>query len=151
MCQEPGSASLPCTTVAVRRGAGAQKDSIDALLCHTTVTTAGCFISYFVSETHSHQFVGGAQPLRPAFRGAAAPASSVQGGCSPPRPPRFLRQCLSLYVAIFSIFMFLISKSPIRIIAIFTNWEEKCGRVRCGRERCERVRCGRERCEKVRW
>lgn len=72
MCQEPGSASLPCTTVAVRRGAGTKKDSMR--FCAIPLwTTAGCFISHFVSETHWHQFVGGRSPLRPAFRGAAAP------------------------------------------------------------------------------
>ena len=76
MCQEPGSASLPCTTVAVGRVAGAKKDSMR--FCAIPLwTTAGSFISHFVSESQWHQFVGGAQP----------PASSVQGGCSPPRPP----------------------------------------------------------------
>ena len=40
--------------------------------------TAGSFISHLVSDTH---------PLTQICRGAQPPASSVQGGCSPPCPP----------------------------------------------------------------
>ena len=69
-------ASLPCTTVAVHRGAGAKKDSMHFCAIPLWITT-GSFISRLVSETHRRTFLGGAQP----------PASSVQGSCSPPCPP----------------------------------------------------------------
>ena len=48
---KPGSASLPCITVVVRRGAGAKKDS----MCFCAIPlwiTAGSFISLLVSETY---------------------------------------------------------------------------------------------------
>ena len=45
MQQEPGSASLPCTTVAVRRRAGAKKDSMRFCAVPLWIT-AGSFMSY---------------------------------------------------------------------------------------------------------
>ena len=51
MRQEPGSASLPCTTVAVHRGAGAKKDSMRFCAIPLWIT-AGSFISHLVSDTH---------------------------------------------------------------------------------------------------
>ena len=46
MRQEPGGASLPCTIVAVRRGAGAKKDSMRFCAIPLWITT-GSFISHF--------------------------------------------------------------------------------------------------------
>ena len=74
--QEPGSASLPCTTVAVRRRAGVE-ERLERFCAIPLWITAGSFISH---PCFRH-------PLTQICRGAQLPASSVQGGCSPPRPP----------------------------------------------------------------
>ena len=87
MCQEPGSASLPCI-LQLLFAAEPGLRRLDTLLCHTTVDTFGSFISHLVSEPHWHQFVGGHSPLHPAFRGAAA--------------PHFLRQCTHTQVSCFN-------------------------------------------------
>ena len=72
MREEPGSASLPCTTVAVRRGAGA-KTRCASVPYH-------CVWQFYFTPCFRH-------PLTQICRGAQPPASSVQGGCSPPRSP----------------------------------------------------------------
>ena len=55
----------------------ALQERLDALLCHTTVDNRWQF--YFTPCFRD--------PLTQICRGAQPPASSVQGGCSPPRPP----------------------------------------------------------------
>ena len=68
-----GKLALPGSGSPRSRG----EERLDALLCHTIVDNRWLF--YFTLCFRD--------PLTPVCRGAQPPASSVQGGCSPPRPP----------------------------------------------------------------
>ena len=78
--QEPGSASLPCITVAVRRGAGAKKDSMRFRAILLWIT-AGSSISHLVPTRIDANFKGGGGGATPCVRREA-----------PRAPLRFLRQ-----------------------------------------------------------
>ena len=75
MRQEPGSASYLVLQLLFAAESGEER--FDALLCHVTVDNR--WQLYFIPCFRD--------PLTQICRGAQPPVSSVQGGCSPPRPP----------------------------------------------------------------
>ena len=83
---------------------------LDALLCHTTVDNHGQF--YF-TPCFRH-------PLTQICRGAQPPESSVQGGCSPPRPP-------ASYASVRDCFMR--KRVNQRTVGVSTLWNQYSGKT----------------------
>ena len=73
MHQEPGSAGLPALQLLFAAEPGRR---LDALLCYITVDNRWQFYFTPCFQDHCRKCVGGRSPLRPAFRGAAAPHAS---------------------------------------------------------------------------